>query len=96
MWDSIVCRAHCLRSCLRCCLDLAESAEVPSALMDSVLWGPSGTEVTRSYSTVATLWDSPRAGAQLEERLRRHCSTVRIKKLTHWYRYHTHTVHTLT
>ena len=49
MWDSIVCRAHCLRSCLRCCLGLAESAEVPSALLDSVLFGP---EQNRGHEVV--------------------------------------------
>ncbi len=49
MWDSIVCRAHCLRSCLRCCLESAESAGVPSALVDSVLFGP---EQNRGHEVV--------------------------------------------
>ena len=52
-----------------------------------------------SQLVLYTLWDDRGLGRSSKGRARRHCSSVRIKKQTHRYRYRapwdTHTVHTL-
>ena len=68
--------------------DRADRGAIGSA--DSVLVGARVLRRSRrSDSTAATLWDDRGLGRSSEGGARRHCSSIRIKKLTHRYRYHT-------